>query len=71
MFISYEVMYGEYESAINIQKEVINKRKEELKKARDKGNFKEVKRLNSLLVLLAQEKSELEERARGLREYIS
>lgn len=71
MFISYEAMYGEYENAINIQKEVISKRREELKTARDRGNFKEVKRLNSLLVVLCQEKSELEERARGLREYIS
>lgn len=71
MFISYEVMYGEYENAIDIQKNIINKRKEDLKKAREKGNFKEVKRLNSLIVLLYQEKSELEERAKGLREYIS
>lgn len=71
MFISYEIMYGEYENAINVQKEVINKRREELKAAREKGNFREVKRLNTLLVLLCQEKSELEERARGLREYIS
>ena len=71
MFISYENMYGEYENAINIQKEVINKRREELKTAREKGNFREVKRLNSLLLLLCQEKSELEERARGLRDYIS
>ena len=71
MFISYENMYGEYENAINIQKEVIDKRRAELNNARKKGNFKEVKRLNSLLVVLYQEKSELEERARGLREYIS
>lgn len=71
MFISYENMYGEYENAINIQKEVIDKRREELKTARKTGDFKEVKRLSSLLLVLCQEKSELEERARGLREYIS
>lgn len=71
MFISYENMYGEYRNAIDVQEEIIKKRREDLKKAREKCNFKEIKRLNALLLILCQEKSELEERARGLREYIS
>ena len=71
MFISYENMYGEYRNAIGVQEEIIKKRREDLKKAREKCNFKEIKRLNALLLILCQEKSELEERARGLREYIS
>lgn len=70
MFLTYEKLYGEYETAISLQNEVIKKRREELRNARIKGNFKEVKRLNALLLILYQEKSELEERANGLKEYI-
>lgn len=71
MFTIYDKMYGEYEQAISVQENIIKKRREELKLARESYNFKEVKRLNALLLLLCQEKSELEESARGLREYIS
>ena len=71
MYKVYEKMYGEYENAITVQESIIKRKREELKRARDTYNFKEVKRLNALLLLLCQEKSELEERARGLREYIS
>lgn len=70
MFVSYEKMYGEYQSAISLQEQIIKKRRDELNNARKNGNYKEIKKLNTLLLVLYQEKSELEERARGLREYI-
>lgn len=71
MNFTYEKLYAEYSQAIINQENIIKRKKEALKKARASSNYKEIKRLNSLLLVLATEKSELEERARGLRELIS
>lgn len=70
MTFNYNELYGQYKNAIKVQESVIKKNRERLKSARDIHNFKEIKRLNGLLAVLYQEKSELEERARGLKEYI-
>lgn len=71
MSVNYEKIYLQYNEAIEIQKDVIKRKRELLNKAKKEANYAEVKRLNSLLLLLYEEKSELEERADGLRDYIS
>lgn len=71
MNVNYEKIYLQYNEAIEIQKNVIKRKRELLNKAKKESNYAEVKRLNSLLLLLYEEKSELEERADGLRDYIS
>lgn len=71
MFEDFKKLYQEYEEAILIQEDVIRKNRDRLKAARIANNLKEVKRLNGLLLILYEEKSELEERATQLREYLS
>ena len=71
MDFSYEKLYTEYENAIIVQNDMIKRKREDLKNAHRNSNHKEIKRLNSLLLVLAAEKSELEERVKGLRELIS
>lgn len=68
---TYEKMFNEYQQAIVFQTNIIKERREELSKAHQNNNRKEIKRLNSLLLVLYDEKNELEERAVGLRQYIS
>lgn len=68
---TFEELYEEYGKSIAVQKRVIERYREQLFAARKKSNFKEIKRLNSLLCVLYEEKSELEERARGISDYIS
>lgn len=68
---SFPELYEEYENSIVIQKDVIGRYRKKLNSARRSCNFKEVKRLNSLLLILYDEKSELEERANSLKSYIS
>lgn len=70
MMRSFNELFDEYEKSIICQKNIIGKYREKLKKAQTERNFKEVKRLNSLLRVLYEEKSELEERAIGLKDYI-
>ena len=67
---SFNELFDEYERSIVCQKNVISRYREKLKKAHKERNFKEIKRLNSLLRILYEEKSELEERAIGLKDYI-
>lgn len=71
MPLSFSQLSNEYDCAITNQKFVIGRYREKLNKAQKEKNFKEVKRLNSLLRILYEEKSELEERAVGIKEYIS
>ncbi|MCM1545184.1 MAG: hypothetical protein NC110_07795 [Ruminococcus sp.] len=66
-----EELSRDYEKSISVQTRVIQGNLDKLKKARASSNFKEIKRLNSLLCVLYEEKSELEERAHELKEYIS
>ncbi|MCM1485690.1 MAG: hypothetical protein NC122_05740 [Faecalibacterium sp.] len=66
-----EELSREYERSIDVQSQVIKGNLDKLKKARKAMNFKEIKRLNSILCILYEEKSELEERAHQLKEYIN
>ena len=70
MNLSFEELNREYENSLAVQSKVIKGNLDRLREARKKSNFKEIKRLNSLLCILYEEKSELEERAHGLKEYI-
>ncbi|MGN0468780.1 MAG: hypothetical protein ACI4GY_08665 [Acutalibacteraceae bacterium] len=71
MKTTYEDLYSEYLRAIKVQKSIISRNNALLSAARKDCNFKEIKRLNGLLLILYEEKSELEERAQGLLQYIS
>lgn len=71
MQITMKELSAQYEESINVQKEVIDSYRQRLKTAREKANFKEIKRLNTTLRVLYEEKSELEERAHGLKKYLS
>lgn len=62
---------NEYEESIHLQSEIIARNREKLKAARAKCNFKEIKRLNSLLRVLYEEKSELERTAHDINQYYS
>ncbi len=61
----------EYEKSIQIQTQVIKKNREKLNQARKCYNFKEIKRLNTLLKLLYEEKWEMEEKVVLIRKYYS
>ena len=69
--MTFEELSREYEVSISVQKKAINLYREKLCKAHETHDFKEIKRLNSVLRILYEEKSELEERAVGIKEYIS
>ena len=71
MNVFYENLFDEYQNAIGIQNNLIKNNSQKLKIARKKHDFKEIKRLSSLLLVLYEERSELIERADGLRKYIS
>lgn len=71
MKTTYEALYGEYERAIDVQNSVIAKNNKRLTTARKKNDFKEIKRIYSLLLVLYEERNELIERANGLKQYIS
>ncbi len=66
-----EQLYADYEASIRLQKEIIRKNRERLLLAQKKHNFKEIKRLNTLLKVLYEEKWELEEKAVEMRKYLS
>ncbi len=68
---TFEELYEEYGRSIAVQQRVIKRYRKQLAAAREKSNFKEIKRLNSVLSVLYEEKSELEERADGIYSYIS
>ena len=58
-----------YENCICVQKNAIAKTRLKLKKAEKELDFTEIRRLRYLLNILYDEKSELEERCNGLKEY--
>lgn len=68
--LTFEQLCCEYENSIVVQSGVIKTNLEKLKQAQKKSNYKEIKRLNSLLCVLYEEKSELEERAHQLKKYV-
>ncbi len=61
----------EYDRSVEIQKQAIETNRKKLFLARKKGDFGEMRRLSSLLRVLYDEKSELEEKANTLRNYYS
>lgn len=61
----------EYDRSVAVQKQVIESNRKKLMQARRKGNYTEIKRLTTLLQVLYDEKSELEEKANRLRNYYS
>lgn len=69
MSLSLQELGKEYDESIKIQSAVIEKYRIRLNEARKNYNLREISRLNRLLKILYDEKSELEERAKGLRDY--
>ncbi len=67
---SFDELYSEYQKSIEVQKGIIGRYRIELSRAIKKSNMSEVKRLNSVLCVLYEEKSELEERAAEIGKYI-
>lgn len=61
-------LYRQYRRCIAVQKRVIACNRDRLNRALRERNQTEVQRLNRVLRVLYEEKSELEERADGLRE---
>lgn len=68
---TFDELYEEYARCISVQKRVIEYYRERLRQEIKKSNMKEVKRLNGLLCVLYAEKSELEERAAGIGDYVA
>lgn len=69
MNLSLQELGKEYDNSIEVQSAVIEAFRKKLNEARKSYNLREVSRLNRLLKILYDEKSELEERARGLKSY--
>ena len=69
MNLSLQELGKEYDESIKIQSAVIEKYRIKLNEARKNYNLREISRLNRLLKILYDEKSELEERAKGLKDY--
>lgn len=61
-------LYRQYRRCIAVQKRVIATNRNRLNRAISERNQAEVQRLNRVLRILYEEKSELEERASGLRD---
>ena len=61
-------LYRQYQHCIDVQKRVIALNRTRLRRAVAARNQAEVQRLNRVLRILYEEKSELEERADGPRE---
>ena len=68
---TFEQLGREYEESIILQKEIIKKNRDRLNVARKRFNYNEIKRLNTLLKILYEEKWELEEKAAAIRKYLS
>ena len=63
-------LYLQYEDCLRVQKGVIERNRRRLRRAMDRSDMTEVQRLNNVLRVLYEERSELEERAKGLRDYL-
>ena len=59
-----------YEECIRIQQSIIDSNRTKLKEAQKKYNMKEVQRLNTLLKVLYDEKSELEDAVNEMTKYL-
>ena len=70
MIQSLDSLARDYENAIQTQQRVIDAFRKKLREARNAFDCKEIQRLNTLLRILYDEKSELEERARDLNNYL-
>ncbi len=70
MSLTLEELEQEYIKALDNQLQLIEENREKLKKARSRCNCNEIKRLNSLLRLLYEEKYELEDSIHMIRNYI-
>ena len=66
-----EELYKVYDDSVAVQISVIAATREKLKKAKNAHNISETKRLEALLKVLYDEKSELEEKRRLIKEYLS
>ncbi|MBR5827244.1 MAG: hypothetical protein IKY78_09205 [Clostridia bacterium] len=66
-----EELYKVYNDSVAVQISVIAATREKLKKAKNAHNISETKRLESLLKVLYDEKAELEEKRRLIKEYLS
>ena len=66
-----EELYKTYNDSVTIQISVIAATREKLKKAKNSHNISEIKRLEALLKVLYDEKAELEEKRRLIKEYLS
>ena len=69
MNLTLQELGKEYDNSIKVQKAVIEKYRKKLNEAQKSYNFKEVNRLNRLLKILYDEKSELEELSNSLKSY--
>ena len=67
--LSLQQLGQEYERSLKVQSDVIEKYRKRLTEARHTCNFREVNRLNRLLKILYDEKSELEELSNSLKNY--
>ena len=70
MKLSYTDLYRQYEQGIAQQNIVIARNRLRLHRAMRDCNMLEVRRLNAVLRVLYEEKSELEERAEDLLSYM-
>ena len=68
---TFNELYKEYSNCIAVQEKIIERYRERLRNEIAKANMKEVKRLNGVLCVLYSEKSELEERAAEISDYVS
>ncbi len=64
-------LYKIYADSVTVQKKVIDETTLKLLQAKNAHNISEIKRLNTLLRLLYEEKWELEEKKRQLKSYIT
>lgn len=69
MKLSIEELGKQYEQCITVQNEIIAKNRQRLNEAAKRNSFNETKRLNTLLKVLYDEKWELEEKLRGIKQY--
>ncbi len=63
-------LYLQYEHCLRVQRRVILRSRQRLQQALRAADAKEAERLNRVLRVLYEEKSELEERTQGLKAYL-
>lgn len=63
-------LYLQYEHCLRVQRGVIERNRRRLRRAMDRSDRTEVQRLNNVLRILYEERSELEERTKELKDYL-